>query len=73
MIIATTKKWGNSFGLRIKKEDFIGLDLKENEDVVIEIQKKVNPLKQLFGFDNDKRISKNKFDKNRKALESRWV
>ena len=73
MIIATTKKWGHSFGLRIKKEDFIDLGLKENEDVVIDIQKKVNPLKELFGFDKDKKISRSKFENNRESLESRWI
>ena len=73
MIIAKTMKWGNSLGLRIKKEDALGLGLLENEDVIVDIQKKVNPLKMLFGFDKENKLSRDSFEKNRKSMESRWV
>jgi antitoxin component of MazEF toxin-antitoxin module len=73
MIIATTKKWGNSLGLRIKKEDVIGLELKENEDVIIEIQKKVSPLKLLWGLKTKNKITRAKFLQNRKSMESKLV
>lgn len=73
MIIATTKKWGNSIGIRIKKADVIGLELHENEDVVIEIQKKISPLKSLYGFDTKKKITRDKFEKHRAMMESRLI
>ena len=73
MIIATTKKWGNSLGLRIKKADVIGLELSENEDVVVEIRKKVSPLKLLWGFKTKNKITRTKFLQNRKSMESKLV
>ncbi len=49
MIISKTRKWGSSLGVIIPKEVVKGLKLKENQDVVIDIKPKENPLKELFG------------------------
>ena len=50
MIAAKTRKWGNSLGIIIPKGEVENLKLKENQTVILEITKKENPLKELFGF-----------------------
>ena len=50
MIAAKTRKWGNSLGIIIPKEEVENLKLRENQTVIVEITKKENPLKELFGF-----------------------
>ena len=49
MIISKTRKWGSSLGVIIPKEVVKELKLKEDQDVVIDIKPKDNPLKELFG------------------------
>lgn len=49
MIICKTKKWGNSIGIRIPKKVVDELDIKEGQELVVEIGKKENPLRELFG------------------------
>ena len=49
MIVSKTKKWGNSLGIRIPKSVAEELGLKEEQEVVIEIERKENPLRELFG------------------------
>ena len=50
MIKTKARKWGGSFGLLISKRDAEELGLKEDQEVVVEITKKTNVLKELFGF-----------------------
>lgn len=49
MITTKTRKWGNSLGVRIPKEVVEEMRLKENQEVVLDIKPKENPLKELFG------------------------
>ena len=70
MIISKTKRWGNSLGVIIPKEEVQHLHLKEDEPVVIEIIKAGNPLKELFGFGKEDKISKKEFLETRALLES---
>ncbi|HLD97236.1 MAG TPA: AbrB/MazE/SpoVT family DNA-binding domain-containing protein [Candidatus Nanoarchaeia archaeon] len=49
MLVCTTKKWGNSVGIRIPKKVAEALDLKEEQEIIVEIRKKENPLRELFG------------------------
>lgn len=49
MIICKTKRWGNSIGIRIPKKTADELGIKEEQEVVVEIGKKENPLRELFG------------------------
>ncbi len=49
MIISKTRKWGSSLGVIIPKQVVKELKLRENEEIAIEITKKDNPLKELFG------------------------
>lgn len=49
MIVGRIRKWGNSVGLLIQKEDARKLGLHENEEVAVSIVKKSNVLRELFG------------------------
>jgi hypothetical protein len=69
MIVAKTRKWGNSLGLLIPREEVKNLDLKENQDVVVEIVKKENPLRELFAFGKNNKITKKDFLETRRLLE----
>jgi len=70
MIICKTKKWGSSLGLIIPKKEVEKLDLKEDQDIVIDIVKKDNPLKELFGFSKSDKITKDDVTSVQELLES---
>ena len=74
MIIAKTKKWGNSLGVIIPKNEVNKMNLKEEQEIVITIGKKENPLKELFGAFKNNPITKEEFLKFRKEFEaSKWL
>lgn len=68
-----TKQWGNSVGVIIPREVINGLKIKVGESVLMEIEKKENPLKSLFGFGKGKKILRKSFLENRRMLESKYV
>ena len=72
MLVCKIKKWGNSIGVLIPKEEANILNLKEDQEVIIEIRPKENPLKELFGFGKQNKITEKEFLKTRKLLESKW-
>ena len=49
MIISKTRKWGSSLGVIIPKNVVKELKLRENQEIVIDVKPKENPLKELFG------------------------
>ena len=49
MIISKTRKWGSSLGIIIPKEVVEELKLRENQEIIIDVKPKENPLKELFG------------------------
>lgn len=49
MLVCKTKKWGNSVGIRIPKKMAEELNIKEEQEIIVEIRKKENPLRELFG------------------------
>ena len=49
MIRCQTRQWGNSVGIIIPHDVVESYSLKPNEEVIIEIKKRVNVLKELFG------------------------
>ena len=49
MLICKTKRWGNSIGIRIPKKAAEEMGIGEEQEVVVEIKKKGNPLRELFG------------------------
>ena len=67
-----TKKWGNSIGVVIPNKTIEELNIKPDQRIVIDVIKKENPLRELFGA---LKLSKpaNKIVKEaRKELESKW-
>ena len=49
MIISKTRKWGSSLGVIIPKNVVKELKLRENQEIIIDVKPKENPLKELFG------------------------
>jgi len=72
-MITTTRKWGNSLGIIIPKEEVEQMKLHENQKVVVEIVQAENPLKELFGAFKGGRLSAKAVKEMRKELESRWM
>jgi antitoxin component of MazEF toxin-antitoxin module len=68
-----TKRWGNSIGVVIPNETVDKLSLKPNESVVIEITKKENPLKELFGAIRMKKSTELIIKETRAETESKWL
>lgn len=49
MMISKTRKWGSSIGIVIPKKVAKELKIRENQEVLVDIKPKDNPLKELFG------------------------
>ena len=73
VIEVKTKQWGNSIGVVIPKEVVKNLKIKQGENILIEVEKKENPLKELFGFGKGKKITRKAFLENRRMLESKYM
>ena len=58
MIAAKIKKWGNSYGILIPKNELHKMNLGENQEVIVDISKKENPLKEMFGFAKKSKLKK---------------
>ena len=67
-----TKKWGNSIGIVIPMEIAEKLNIKPEEGIIIEIEKKNNVLKELFGAMKSKKATEDILKDARKELESKW-
>ena len=63
------KKWGNSIGIVIPNETIERLSLKPEEQIVIEISKKENVLKEMFGKARFKKSARKVIDDFRNAPE----
>ena len=70
MLNCKIKQIGNSVGIIIPNEIARGMSLKPETEVIIEIRKKGNPLKDLFGALPE--ISHEDVKKARKDLESKF-
>lgn len=67
------KKWGNSIGIIIPAEEISKLNLRPKEKVMINIEKKTNVLKEMFGAGKDiKKPTSQILKEIRKDLESKW-
>lgn len=69
MITTTVRRWGNSLGLLIPKEEAKLLHLQENQQVVVDVIATEQPLKELFGFNKRNKITKEEFLETRQLLE----
>ncbi len=68
-----TKKWGNSIGIVIPVQVAEQLNIKPEEEIVIEIEKKNNILKEMFGKAKFKKSAKKMIEDFRKEYESKWM
>ncbi len=68
-----TKKWGNSIGIVIPIEAVERFNIKPEEDIIIEIEKKNNVLKEMFGKAKLKKSAKRMIKDFRKENESKWM
>ncbi len=67
------KKWGNSMGVIIPSEAVERLNLKPDEKIVIEINRKENILAEMFGTMKSKKTARQMLDETRKEMESKWM
>lgn len=67
------KQWGNSIGVVIPLEVVKRLQIKPEEKLVIEIEKKTNVLHELFGAVKFKRPASEIVKEARKELEGKWL
>ncbi len=68
-----TKQWGHSIGIIIPKEIINNLKIKPGEDLMIQVEKKENPLKELSGTLKSKKSTEQMIKEVRKELESKWM
>lgn len=68
-----TRQWGNSIGVIIPKEVVENLKIKQDEEILIEVEKKGSPLKDLFGALKFSKQTGQLIKEARKELESKWV
>lgn len=71
-IAVRTKEWGNSIGVVLPKDFVREYSIKPGEELLIDIRKRQNVLKSMFGaakFDNDPRAILKEIRKE----ESKWM
>jgi antitoxin component of MazEF toxin-antitoxin module len=73
MIACKTKQWGNSVGIIIPTEVIKTLNIKPDEDILIDIEKKKSVLKELFGSMKFKKPTSQILKEARKELESKYI
>lgn len=71
MIKVKVRKIGGSFGLFIPKENAKRLDLRENEEVMVDITRQ-NPLRELFGSGKFSKPTEELLKESRKNLSRHW-
>jgi len=67
------RRWGNSVGVVIPKEVVRKLHVKAGDQVVIDIQKRDNPLKELFGSMKFSKPTKELLAEVRAEMDSKWM
>ena len=72
MITCKTKQWGNSIGVIIPKDIIREKNIKPEEEILINIEKKRSILKELFGALCFKKSAKILLEESRKNLESKF-
>jgi antitoxin component of MazEF toxin-antitoxin module len=68
-----TKAWGNSIGIVIPQETVQALGIKQNEFIIVDIQRKENVLRELFGNLKFKKTSEQLLKEARKDMEGKWL
>lgn len=67
-----TKKWGNSIGVVLPSELVREEEIKIGEEVVVEIKKKTNVLKELFGALKFDKPTDQLLKEVKRDMESKW-
>jgi len=70
MMLAKTRKWGNSIGVVLPKKTVETLRIKAGDEILLDIQQKKDPLQELFG--QKEKIGIAALKQYRKGLESRY-
>lgn len=73
IVESKTKKWGNSIGVIIPSDAVERLNIKPEEEIVMEITKKGNVLREMFGKAKFKVSTEKILKEVRKELESKWM
>ena len=73
MIVVKTKQWGNSIGLILPKEFAEEKGIKVGDEVLVEVEKKGNVLKELAGALPFKEPTEKLLKEFRKDFESRYM
>lgn len=68
-----TKRWGNSIGIVIPNETIDRLSIKPNESIVIEVTKKENVLKELFGSIKINKQTELLLKESQMETQSKWL
>ncbi|MEK6895325.1 MAG: hypothetical protein AABX48_02285 [Nanoarchaeota archaeon] len=68
-----TKKWGNSIGVIIPNSAIEKFNIKPEEKIMIEINKKQNVLEEMFGKAKFKKSTKEILNESRREFESKWM
>ncbi|MBN1275155.1 hypothetical protein JXA12_02590 [Candidatus Woesearchaeota archaeon] len=71
-LTGTILKWGNSYGIRINKEEVERMRLQEKQQVEVAIKPIKNPLLELWGSAKDNPITKEDFLRIRRELEGEF-
>jgi len=69
VISVKTKEWGNSIGIILPREIVEKLSIAPGEELVIDVKRKQNVLKELFGSMHFKKRTKDLLREVRKELE----
>jgi antitoxin component of MazEF toxin-antitoxin module len=67
-----TRQWGHSLGIVIPRETIERLHISPDEEIVVEIRKKENVLKDLWGAFKFKKPTHELLKEVRRELESKW-
>lgn len=71
-LTGTLLKWGNSYGIRVSKEDVFRLNLCEKQEIEFDV-KPLNPLQELWDASLSIDMSKEDIKKIREEMwESKW-
>jgi hypothetical protein len=58
MIVTKTRKWGNSIGVVLPKQEVERLRIKENQEITIDIAPQTDPFRELFNTGGRKKIGR---------------
>ncbi len=72
MITTKVKEWGNSIGVIIPKDAAERLNIKPGDEISMEIEKKGNALKEIFGTGRYKKTTEELLNETRKNESKYW-